>query len=159
MAVKIDGLQNAIQYLETKGNDIVEAAKITLSDAATNMEVQAGAAAPSVYRIGNNVVDLKFIKQKINKKVIENGLGYNVGLDVPSQGDQWEAWMEFGTGLSAEQILGGAQYTGEIKTQARLFFRNGEGRIIGQPYLYPAFFRNTANLVSEMEEEIINKLK
>lgn len=159
MAVKIDGLQNAIQYLETKGNDIVEAAKITLSDAATNMEVQAGAAAPSVYRIGNNVVDLKFIKQKINKKVIENGLGYNVGLDVPSQGDQWEAWMEFGTGLSAEQILGGAQYTGEIKTQARLFFRNGEGRIVGQPYLYPAFFRNTANLVSEMEEEIINKLK
>jgi hypothetical protein len=159
MAVKIDGLQNAIQYLETKGNDIVEAAKITLSDAATNMEVQAGAAAPSVYRIGNNVIDLKFIRQKINKKVIENGLGYNVGLDVPSQGDQWEAWMEFGTGLSAEQILGGAQYTGEIKTQARFFFRNGEGRIVGQPYLYPAFFRNTANLVSEMEKEIINKLK
>jgi hypothetical protein len=159
MAVKINGLQNAIQYLEKKGDDIVEAAKITLSDAATNMEIQASAAAPSVYRIGDNVIDLRFIKQKINKKVIENGLGYNVGLDVPGQGDQWEAWMEFGTGLSAQEILGGAQYTGEIKTQARFFFRNGEGRIVGQPYLYPAFFRNTANLANEMAEEINNKLK
>ena len=159
MAVKIDGLQNAIQYLETKGNDIVEAAKITLSDAATNMEVQAGAAAPSVYRIGNNVVDLKFIKQKINKKVIENGLGYNVGLDVPSQGDQWEAWMEFGTGLSAQQILGRAGYTSEIKAQADNFFRNGKGRIIGRPYFYPAFFRNTDNLVSDMVDEINKALK
>ncbi len=159
MAVKIDGLQNAVQYIETKGNDIIESVKITLSETATNMEIQASASAPSIYRIGDNVIDLKFIRQKINKKVIENGLGYNVGLDVPSQGDQWEAWMEFGTGLSAEQILGGAEYTGEIKTQARLFYRNGEGRIVGQPYLYPAFFRNTANLVVEMEKEINNKLK
>lgn len=159
MGIKIQGLDNAIQYLEKKGEDIVEAAKITLSDSATNIEVQASAAAPSVYRIGDNVIDLKFIRQKINKKVIENGLGYNVGLDVPSQGEQWEAWMEFGTGLSAEQILGGAQYTPEIKAQANFFFRNGEGRIIGQPYLYPAFFRNTANLANEMAEEINNKLK
>jgi hypothetical protein len=159
MSVKIKGYENAIDYLEKKGDDIIEAAKLKLSDVATDMEIQAGAAAPSIYRNGDYVIDLKFIRQKINKKIIENGLGYNVGLDVPSQGDQWEAWMEFGTGLSAEQILGGPQYTGEIKTQARFFFRNGKGGIVGQPYLYPAFFRNTANLVNEIEQEIINKLK
>ena len=62
--------------------------------------------------------------------------------------------MEFGTGLSAQQILSGAQYTPEIKAQARNFYRNGKGRIIGQPYLFPAFFRNTANLVQEIEKEI-----
>lgn len=84
---------------------------------------------------------------------------FKVGLDVPSQGEQWEAWMEFGTGLSAQQILSGAQYTPEIKAQARNFYRNGKGRIIGQPYLFPAFFRNTANLVQEIEKEINDNIK
>jgi hypothetical protein len=159
MAVKINGLENAIQYLEKKGQDIVETVKFKLSDVATQMEAQATASAPSVYKIGNEVIDLKFIKQKIGKKVIQNGLGYNVGLDVPNKGEQWEAWMEFGTGLSAQEILSGSQYTPEMKAQARIFFRNGKGRIIGKPYLYPAFFKNTVNLVDEMEKDIIDKLK
>ena len=159
MSVTINGLDNFIDYLNKKNNDIIEAVKINLSDVATNIEAQASASAPSVYRIGDQSIDLKFIRQKIDKKVIENGLGYNVGLNVPSQGEQWEAWMEFGTGLSAEQILGGAGYTPEIEAQAGQFFRTGEGRIIGQPYLYPAFFRNTANLANEMAEEINKKIK
>lgn len=159
MGVKVKGLNEAIDLINKKREEIVEVIKLTLSDAATNTESQAIASAPSSYRIGNEVINLGFIKQKINKKVIDNGLGFNVGLDVPSQGDQWEAWIEFGTGLSAEQILGGAQYTSEIKNQAQLFFRNGEGRIVGKPYLYPAFFRNSANLVNELEEEINKKIK
>jgi hypothetical protein len=68
--------------------------------------------------------------------------------------------MEFGTGLSAEQILGSnATYTSEIKAQANNFFRNGKGSIIGEPYFYPAFFRNTANLVNEIEDEINKRFK
>ena len=159
MSVKIKGLDKSLADLNKKGDAIIEAVKQKLSDVATDIELQASSNAPTSYRIGDYVVDLKFIRQKINKKTIENGLGFNIGLDVPSQGEQWEAWMEFGTGLSAEQILAGAQYTSEIKDQANNFFRNGKGRIVGQPYLFPAFFKNTANLVNEIEEEINKKLK
>ena len=159
MAVTVKGLDAAIKDLDKQEDIVIEAVKDILSSVATDIEIQAGNAAPTSYRVGDYVVDLKFIRQKIDKDVFENGLLFKVGLDVPSQGEQWEAWMEFGTGLSAQQILGGAQYTPEIKAQARSFFRNGKGRIIGQPYLYPAFFRNTANLVTEIEEEINKGLK
>lgn len=159
MAVTVKGLDAAIKDLDKQEDIVIEAVKDILSSVATDIEIQAGNAAPTSYRVGDYVVDLKFIRQKIDKDVFENGLLFKVGLDVPSQGEQWEAWMEFGTGLSAQQILGGAQYTPEIKAQAEKFKRNGKGRIIGKPYLYPAFFKNTANLVTEIEAEIIKDLK
>lgn len=159
MAVVVIGLDKALADLNKQEDIVIEAVKDILSSVATDIEIQAGNAAPSSYQIGDYVVDLKFIRQKIDKKPFENGLLFKVGLDVPSQGEQWEAWMEFGTGLSAQQILGGAQYTPEIKAQAENFKRNGKGRIIGKPYLYPAFFKNTANLVTEIEAEIIKDLK
>lgn len=159
MAVKVKGLDKALAELDKKGDAVIEAVKLKLSDVATDIELEATRNAPSSYQIGGVSINLSFIRQKIEKITIENGLGFNVGLDVPSSGDQWEAWMEFGTGLSAQQILGGGQYTNEIRAQAEYFKRNGKGRIIGKPYLYPAFFRNTANLVSEIEEEINKKIK
>lgn len=159
MEIKVFGLEQALADLSKKEEKIIEAVKLKISDTATDIERQAIANAPVAYKIGDYVEDLKFIKQKINKEPFENGLLFKVGLSVPSRGKQWEAWIEFGTGLSAQQILGGAGYTPEIKAQARSFFRNGKGRIIGQPYLYPAFFRNTANLVEEIKKKINENLK
>ena len=159
MSVKIKGLDKALADIDKKGDAVIEAVKLKLSDIATDIEIEATRNAPSSYKIGDASINLSFIKQKINKKTIKNGLGYNVGLDVPSSGEQWEAWMEFGTGLSAREILSNPQYTSEVREIARRFYRNGKGRIIGQPYLMPAFFRNTANLVNEIEEEINKKIK
>jgi hypothetical protein len=67
--------------------------------------------------------------------------------------------MEFGTGLSAREILSNPQYSQEVRTIARTYYRNGKGRIIGQPYLMPAFYRNSANLVNDMVDEINKVLK
>lgn len=159
MAVKIKGLDKALAELDKKGDAVIEAVKLKLSDVATDIELEATRNAPSSYQIGDASINLSFIKQKIDKRTIEKGIGFNVGLDVPSSGEQWEAWMEFGTGLSAREILSNPQYTSEVRDIARRFYRNGKGRIIGQPYLMPAFFRNTANLVSEIEEEINKKIK
>lgn len=159
MSVKIKGLDKALADIDKKGDAVIEAVKKKLSDIATDIEIEATRNAPSSYQIGDASINLSFIKQKINKKTIENGLGFNVGLDVPSSGEQWEAWMEFGTGLSAREILSNPEYTSEVRNIARRFYRNGKGRIIGQPYLMPAFFRNTANLVNEIEEEINKKIK
>ena len=159
MAVKVKGLDKALADIRRKEAAIVDAVKDTLQSTATNIEFEATLNAPNSYQIGDASINLSFIAQKINKKSFDNGLFWNVGLDVPTSGEQWEAWMEFGTGLSAEQILGRAGYTSEIKAQADNFFRNGKGRIIGKPYFYPAFFRNTDHLVSDMVDEINKALK
>ena len=160
MSVKIKGLDKAIADLDKKFiNSVYPAVKNTLERTATDIEIEATRNAPSSYQIGNASINLNFIRQKINKKVSNNGFWWNIGLDVPTTGEQWEAWMEFGTGLSAEQILKNPTYSEEVRTLAGTYFRNGKGRIVGKPYLMPAFFRNTANLVTDMVDEINKAIK
>lgn len=154
MSVTVKGLDAALSDVEKKQNAIIEAVKDVLATTATDIEKQATASAPSQWE----GIPLN-IKQKIDKKAFNNGLFWQIGLDVPSTGEQWEAWMEFGTGLSAREILSNPTYSQEVRTLARTYYRNGQGRIIGQPYLIPAFFRNTDNLVNEMVNEINKALK
>lgn len=159
MSVKVKGLDAALKDLDKQEDIVIQAVKDSLARVATDIEVEATRNAPTSYQIRDARINLSFIRQKIDKDVFQNGLLWNVGLDVPTSGEQWEAWMEFGTGLSAREILSNPQYSQEVRTLARTYYRNGKGRIIGQPYLMPAFFRNTANLVQEIENEINKDLK
>lgn len=159
MSVIVKGLDKALADLDKKGDAIVEAVKDTLATTATDIEIQATTNSPKSYQIGNATINLSFIGQKINKTVYDNGLTWKIGLDVPTSGEQWEAWMEFGTGLSAREILSNPEYSSEVRNIARTFYRNGKGRIVGEPYLMPAFYRNTANLVTDMVNEINKALK
>lgn len=159
MSVKIKGLDEARRDLFKKRQLIVDSVKDVLAETATSIEIEATRNAPASYQIGDASINLSFIRQKINKKVSESGLFWQVGLDVPTSGEQWEAWMEFGTGLSARDILSNPQYSAEVREIARRYYRNGKGRIIGQPYLMPAFYRNSANLVNDMVDEINKVLK
>lgn len=159
MGIKVKGLDKARRDLFKKRQLIVDAVKDTLANTATSIEIEATTNSPKSYQIGDATINLSFIGQKINKKGFNDGLYWSVGLDVPATGEQWEAWMEFGTGLSASQILSNPQYSQEVRTIARTFFRNGQGRIIGRPYLMPAFYRNSDNLVNDMVNEINDALK
>jgi hypothetical protein len=154
MSVTFKGLDQALAYIQKKETAMIEAVKDVLANTATNVEKQAIASAPTQWE----GFPLN-IKQKIDKKSSNNGLLWQVGVDVPTTGEQWEAWMEFGTGLSAREILSNPQYSQEVRTIARTYYRNGKGRIIGQPYLMPSFYRNTANLVNDMVDEINKVLK
>jgi HK97 gp10 family phage protein len=154
MAVTFKGFDQALAYVKKKETAMVEAVKDVLANTATDVEKQAIASAPTQWE----GFPLN-IKQKIDKKSSNNGLLWQVGVDVPTTGEQWEAWMEFGTGLSAREILSNPQYSQEVRTIARTYYRNGKGRIIGQPYLMPAFYRNSANLVNDMVDEINKVLK
>jgi HK97 gp10 family phage protein len=154
MAVTVKGLDQALAYIEKKETAMIEAVKDVLANTATNVEKQAITSAPTQWE----GFPLN-IKQKIDKKSSNNGLLWQVGVDVPTSGEQWEAWMEFGTGLSAREILSNPNYSEEVRRLARTYYRNGKGRIVGQPYLMPAFYRNSANLVNDMVEEINKVLK
>jgi hypothetical protein len=154
MSVTVKGLDQALAYIKKKETAMIEAVKDVLANTATDVEKEAIASAPTQWE-GYPLN----IKQKIDKKSSNNGLLWQVGIDVPTTGEQWEAWMEFGTGLSAREILSNPQYSQEVRTLARTYYRNGQGRIVGEPYLMPAFYRNTANLVTDMVNEINKALK
>jgi len=149
MAVTVKGLDAALKDLDKQEQIVIDAVKEALANAAQDIELEASRNAPTQW----GGIPLNII-QKIYKDVEENGLLFKVGVKVPPTGEQFEAWLEFGTGLSAREILSNPQYSSEVRDVARTFYRNGQGRIIGQPYLMPAFFRNTANLVTDIENEI-----
>jgi hypothetical protein len=154
MSVTVKGLDKALADLNTKSDAVIDAVKESLANAATDIEIQAIRNAPSTW----NGLPLN-IKQRIDKVSENNGLAWKVGVQSGDPVFEIEAWLEFGTGLSAKEILANPQYTQEVRDVARQFYRNGEGRIIGRPYLMPAFFANTANLVQEIEEQIKNDIK
>lgn len=149
MAVTVKGLDAALKELNKQEQIVIDAVKDILASTATDIELEAIRNAPSVWE-GQPLN----IKQRIDKVVEENGLNWRVGVQSGDPVFEIEAWLEFGTGLSAREILSNPQYTQEVRDIARRFYRNGKGRIIGQPYLMPAFFRNTANLVRDIENEI-----
>ena len=149
MAIIVKGLDAALKDLDKQEDIVIEAVKDILASTATDIEIEAIRNAPSVWE----GLPLN-IKQRIDKVAENNGLSWRVGVQSGDPVFEIEAWLEFGTGLSAREILSNPQYTQEVRDVARRFYRNGRGRIIGQPYLMPAFFRNTANLVTDIENEI-----
>jgi hypothetical protein len=142
-------LDSALKNLDKQEQVVIDAVKDILASTATDIEIEAIRNAPASWE-GQPLN----IKQRIDKVAENGGLGWRVGVQSGDPVFEIEAWLEFGTGLSASQILSNPQYTQEVRDIARRFFRNGRGRIIGQPYLMPAFFRNTANLVQDIENEI-----
>jgi hypothetical protein len=149
MAVTVKGLDAALKDLDKQEQVVIDAVKDILASTATDIEIEAIRNAPASWE-GQPLN----IKQRIDKVAENNGLGWRVGVQSGDPVFEIEAWLEFGTGLSAREILSNPQYTQEVRDIARRFYRNGRGRIVGQPYLMPAFFRNTANLVTDIENEI-----
>ena len=154
MSVKVKGLDAALKDLDKQEDIVIQAVKDILASTATDVEIEAIRNAPSSWE-GQPLS----IKQRIDKLVEDGGLNWKVEVKVGDPVFEIEAWLEFGTGLSAKEILSNPQYTQEVRDIARRFYRNGQGRIIGQPYLMPSFFRNTANLVRDIEAEINKDLK
>lgn len=73
----------------------------------------------------------------LGSKISNGGLKGEVGVFGGSVDDpvvMIAAYIEFGTGLSAKDIL--SNYPDEIKAIAMLYFKTGEGTIKGSPYLY-----------------------
>jgi hypothetical protein len=77
----------------------------------------------------------KFVN--IDKKFTDKGLTGEVGVMGEMEGNHIAAYIEFGTGLSARDILAG--YPKWIQDIAYEFYVNGQGTLKGKPYLYNNF--------------------
>jgi hypothetical protein len=73
----------------------------------------------------------------INKKFTNKGLTGEVGVMGEMEGNHIAAYIEFGTGLSAREIL--APYPQWIRDIAYEFYVSGQGTLKGKPYLYNNF--------------------
>ncbi|MGN0020816.1 MAG: hypothetical protein ACI35Z_08485 [Sphingobacterium hotanense] len=103
--------------LEKYRKDIVKSVKDEIAFTASKLEVLATKGSPNFIHI--------------DKRFYNKGLGVEVGV----MGDNpMAAYIEFGTGLSAKDIL--SNYPQEIKDIAMKFYVNGEGTLKGKPYLY-----------------------
>lgn len=76
-----------------------------------------------------------------------------VEADTNFGDDNLAAYFEFGTGLSAKEIL--ADYPQWVKDIAMTYYINGNGTLIGKPYLFNNFLKHHITF----EKEIRNILK
>ena len=119
--------------LKTFAQRRVQMVKNLVADTAVNIEIQATRDAPR-----------GFIN--IDKQFSNKGLTAEVG--VMGENDL-AAYFEFGTGLSAKEIL--SSYPKYVKDLAYQFYINGEGTLKGKPYLFPAVFRYTKEFERELK--------
>lgn len=137
--VQLKGLDAVIKAIERKGEQVETDIKRTIFETASDIERDA--------IISANGSGLSTIGQRIEKQITDQGFKATVGV----QGDDpLPAYFEFGTGASAREIL--APYPEEIKAIARQFFISGDGRLVGRPYLFPAFFKAQAEIQRRLNQ-------
>ena len=90
----------------------------------------------------------KFVN--IDKKFTNKGLTGEVGVMGEMEGNHIAAYIEFGTGLSAREIL--APYPQWIKDIAHEFYVTGQGKLKGKPYLYNNFLAIAEKFKKELKE-------
>jgi hypothetical protein len=148
MTIRVNGLDEAIRDIRKKGKQAERAVIEQLEDTASLIEFGAKNDAP----FGQGLS----IKQRIDKVASEGGLKWIVGVQGTLDID---AYYEFGTGLSAKEILANPDYTQEMRDLAYTFFKTGDGTLRGSPYLFPNYIKYTANLVEEIRKEIEKAVK
>ena len=115
-------------------------------DTVTDIEVEATRKAP-VGEDGDIFIN-------IDKRFTNNDMTGEVGVMGENN---LAAYFEFGTGLSAREIL--APYPQWIRDIAWEFYINGQGTLQGRPYLYPAVLRYGNEFYKKMAKLVKNKMK
>ncbi|MVZ65038.1 hypothetical protein GQF61_04185 [Sphingobacterium sp. DK4209] len=125
--------------LEKYRKDVLKKVKDLIAEFASQLEIDAirdldKASSDRDYILDEGLENLNFIH--IDKKFTNSGFKAEVG--VMGENDL-AAYIEFGTGLSAKEIL--APYPQEIRDIAMKFYVNGQGIMQGHPYLYNNYLR------------------
>lgn len=131
VGVKIqNGLEYDLKMYQKKQHNEIRKA---IDQLITQTEIEATRDAP------------KFVS--VDKRIEDNGFTGRVGVIGNQSAEMGQsdpnnlaAYFEFGTGLSAREIL--APYPQWVKDIARQYFVSGQGTLIGKPYLFNNFLKN-----------------
>ena len=132
--------------LQRYSKDTLKEIKSLVADITTQIEIDATRDAPM------SSGGTKFIS--IDKEFTDNGYTGEVG--VMGENDL-AAYFEFGTGLSAREIL--APYPQWIKDIAWKFFVTGQGTLKGKPYLYPNVLKGIPVFQRELKQLVDKDIK
>jgi len=144
MAVTIKGLDKLLKDLTKFGDDGAKAVVTQLGNSKSNIERGAISRVP---------FEFIFIKQKINSEVEDRGLTVKVGVEGTDE-NPIPAYVEFGTGQFAKNLLFSGEYDQEIRDIAIKFKKDVDGRSPATPYLFPAFFEERPKLIERLEKEL-----
>lgn len=92
------------------------------------------------------------ISQAIGYKLTNNG--FTGTLYVEKSAGPIAAWIEFGTGQSAQSYL--ATVPPEWKALAQRYYINGKGTIINSPYILPSFMKHKEEFIKDLKNVIAN---
>ena len=126
--------------------DQIRKMRYLVVDTVTDIEVEATRKAP-VGEDGDIFIN-------IDKRFTNNDMTGEVGVMGENN---LAAYFEFGTGLSAREIL--APYPEWIRDIAWKFYINGLGTLKGKPYLYPSVLKNTEIFNKKLDEIVKEKTK
>ena len=144
-------IQNTLTYdLNGYRDEVIAKTKQLIQQLIFQTNEEATRDAPSFVSIGNEFED--------------KGLTAKVGIlgeqTVPkNQSDPANVavYFEFGTGLSASQIL--APYPQWVKDIAYEYYVSGNGTLIGKPYLFNNFLKNIETFESDLNALLEKEFK
>ena len=144
-------IQNTLTYdLNGYKDEVIAKTKQFIQQLIFQTNIEATRDAPSFVSIGNEFKD--------------NGLTGKVGVIgkqsvAKNQSDpaNMAAYIEFGTGLSAAQIL--APYPQWVKDIAYEYYVSGKGTLIGKPYLFNNFLKNIETFERDLNSLLEKEFK
>ena len=138
-------IQNTLTYdLNGYRDEVIAKTKQFIQQLIFQTNIEATRDAPSFVSIGNEFED-KGLTGKVGV------IGKQSVAKNQSDPANMAAYIEFGTGLSASQIL--APYPQWVKDIAYEYYVSGDGTLKGKPYLFNNFLKN-----HEVFERDLNKL-
>lgn len=133
--VIISGMSGLKKKLSTMSVKVQEAVKLQVLDSATEIQMNAINAAPAG------------LKGRIDSVPLNNGFSSEIGVQSSTN---IPVYVEFGTGASAASYV--PTLPKEIQEYAKQFYINGQGTMIKQPYLIPAYLRESPIFIKELEK-------
>ena len=148
VTVKDTTTKNMQRYGSKMFTDVVN----LVTDAIKEVEILATRGAPAFINISSafenkGLTGIVGVMQGGEVDVYENGA---VVGSVKKDGNDMAAYIEFGTGLSAREIL--APYPEWIRRIAIQFYVNGKGLLQGKPYLFNNFLVINERFKKELDE-------
>ena len=148
VTIKDTTTDNLIKYQTKLFKDVVN----LVTDSIKEVEILATRGAPAFINISSafenkGLTGIVGVMQGGEVDVYENG---TVVGSVKKDGNDMAAYIEFGTGLSAREIL--APYPEWVRRIAIQFYVNGKGLLQGKPYLFNNFLVINERFKKELDE-------
>ena len=144
-------IQNTLTYdLNGYRDEVIAKTKQFIQQLIFKTNIEATRDAPKFVSIDN-----KFYDKGLTAKV--GILGEQTVLKNQSDPANLAVYFEFGTGLSASQIL--APYPQWVKDIAYEYYVSGKGTLIGKPYLFNNFLKNIETFESDLNELLEKEFK